>query len=376
MYASHLQEKDVLFESIYLDPNNPRFWDDRPLREVPDAKITDSNIQHRTKAAIDKFGIEELVRNILRNGFLPLDRIVVRPIAGSQDTFVVVEGNRRTRALQILQQRILDSLIDEDGIDDEYLSRLLESIRRITVLVYTGSETHDIAWVLQGVRHISGIRDWGPAQQARLIADRVENHGLSYTQVGQQFGLTPQKAGRLYRSYRALKQMFEDEEFQSKANNEYFSLFEEAIRSKDVKDWLGWDPGTNTFSNLNNLRQFYEWITPDDEGPSHSKNKRRIHDPRHIKKLGFLLAEKEHGLLAKLDQWEIPIEEAYQRASAVPSKYDWKEAIQEAGDLLSRIPQGAIKADAAAYLYEIDKLSELIGDLRKMASALIGDEQI
>ena len=242
MYASHLQEKNIPFQDIFLDPNNPRFWDDRPTREVPDSKIMDESVQQRARNAIDRFGVEELYTNILRNGFLPLDRIVVRPIAEKPGNFVVVEGNRRTRALQKLRQRITENTVDEDGVDDEYLALLLSSTNSLDVLVYDGSDTHDIySWILQGIRHISGIKDWGPAQQARLVADRVDNHGLTFTQAGKQFGITPQKVGRLYRTFKALRQMAQDDEFQARADNRYFSLFEEAIRSKDVRDWLGWN---------------------------------------------------------------------------------------------------------------------------------------
>jgi len=376
MYANELKEQEIEFERIYLDPNNPRFWDDRSVRDVSDAKIMDVKIQERTKLAIRKFGVDDLYLNILRNGFLPLDRIVVRPIDVSPGDFVVVEGNRRTAALQLLRQQIANNLIDQDGIDDTYLQRLKESTDRIKVLVYSGSDKRDIAWLLQGIRHISGIKDWGPAQQARLVADRVDNHGLTFTQAGQQFGISAQKVGKLYRTFKALKQMSSDDEFQSKADNRYFSLFEEAIRSKEVKDWLGWDDKANEFTERSNLQRFYAWISPDEEAPKDRDNDRRIHDPRDIKKLAFLLAEKQHGLMSKVDQWNLSLDQAYERAVAVPSKYHWREAIQEAAELISAIPQGAIKDETEEYLIELDQFATLLTSLRKMASALIAEIQI
>ena len=376
MYASHLKEQNVPFDHIFLDPNNPRFWDDRPTREIPDSKIMDDTVQQRTRAAIDKFGVEELYVNILRNGFLPLDRIVVRPIADKPSNYVVVEGNRRTRALQKLRQRITEDTIDEDGIDDDYLRALYDSVNVLEVLVYDGSEVHDISWMLQGIRHISGIRDWGPAQQARLVADRVDNHGLSFTQAGQQFGISAQKVGRLYRTFKALRQMAKDDEFQARADNRYFSLFEEAIRSKEVRDWLGWEKDSNEFGNIENLHRFYDWISPDDEAPDSVDSNRRIHDPRQIKKLGFIIAEGHHGLLSKLDQWDISIDQAYERASALPNKYDWREAVEEAREIIAGIPQGAYDEEVKAYLEELEKLSMLVERSKKKASALLTEEQI
>jgi hypothetical protein len=370
MYANQLQEKTIAFNNIFLDPNNPRFWDDRPSREYPDTKIMDEAVQQKARSAIDKFGVDELYLNMLQNGFLPLDRIVVRPIKDVADRYVVVEGNRRTRALQKLRKRIEDGIVDEDGIDEDYLSSLYDSTKSIKVLVYDGSDTHDISWILQGIRHISGIKDWGPAQQARLVADRVDNHGLSFTQAGQQFGISPQKVGRLYRTFKALRQMSQDDEFQTRADNRYFSLFEEAIRSKDVRNWLGWDQSTNQFMNGDNLHRFYDWISPDEEAPDTVDNNRRIHDPRQIKRLGYVIAQNEDGLLSKLDQWEITIDQAYDRASAMPNQYDWKEALEEAADIVSRIPQGAIQEDVTGYLEALDALAEVVTQSRKMASAL------
>ena len=82
MYTDKLVEKTIAFDKIFLDPNNPRFWTEKSIRETPDEKIPDSRIQDRAVASISRHGIFELRGSIIRNGFLPLDRIVVRPIAG------------------------------------------------------------------------------------------------------------------------------------------------------------------------------------------------------------------------------------------------------------------------------------------------------
>ena len=59
------------------------------------------------RTAIRGHGVTELQYSILRNGFLPLDRIVVRPISGSNGKYVVVEGTRRLAALRFLRQQIV-----------------------------------------------------------------------------------------------------------------------------------------------------------------------------------------------------------------------------------------------------------------------------
>lgn len=132
-----------------------------------------------------------------------------------------------------------------------------------------------------------------------------------------------------------------------------------------------WDNNNSRFTNEANLRQFYSWISPDNEAPEEVDNNRRIHDHRQIKKLGFLVAEKQHGLMNKLDQWEITIDQAHDRTANVPAKYHWREAIQKAADLIAAVPQGTIEAHAQPYLGEIGKLLDSIERSRKMVKAAI-----
>src|SRR5262245_59733810 len=98
MYNDELEPRTVSLGNLYLDPNNPRFWahrDNKDSREIPESKFTEATTQELTQKRIEEFGVEELYHSILRNGFLSLDRIVVRVIKGGEDCYVAVEGNRR-----------------------------------------------------------------------------------------------------------------------------------------------------------------------------------------------------------------------------------------------------------------------------------------
>lgn len=99
MYVNDLEVISTEIDNIFLDPNNPRFWEDSSSRIVPDSKIMDDKTQLRAFESMQSFGIDDLYANILRNGFLPLDRIVVREIKCEAGKYVVVEGNRRLTAL-------------------------------------------------------------------------------------------------------------------------------------------------------------------------------------------------------------------------------------------------------------------------------------
>ena len=369
MYTDDLQPCEIPTDDIFLDPNNPRFYTEKSTVDIPDSKISNERVQLKASEEISKYGIQELRNSILRNGFLPLDRIVVRPIEDTDSQFVVVEGNRRLAALKSLRSDIEQGIVAEENISEDYLDQLYDSTDQLQVLVYEGEIGHDISWILQGVRHISGIRDWKPAQRARLVVDQIEGQDLSFSEAGKKFGLTAQAVGRYFRSFKALEQMREDEEFKDKALNEYFSLFEDAIRNREVKAWLGWDDEDHCFKNEDSLKQFYSWIVPDEE----NDGARRIHDPKQIKKLGVLVGDKQHqDILNQFDDFDLTIEQAADAAEKAPT-YDWKTAIRKAIAQIGGIPHGAIVDEREAVLGEVAKLEKSIENLKAMADALTSE---
>ncbi|MFT4177407.1 MAG: ParB N-terminal domain-containing protein [Luteolibacter sp.] len=370
MYNDQLEEITVSVTDLYLDPNNPRFWSEqtRSSGDVADLKVPEDIHQTRAMERIKSHGLEELRNSMLRNGFLPLDRIVVRELAGCPGKYIVIEGNRRLAALKALREAIQLGTVSEEGITDEYLDNLFKRTDTIEVLVYRGDETKDIAWILQGIRHIGGIRDWMPAQQGKLVADQIDREGLSLTEAGQRFGLSAQAVGRRYRSYKALEQMRKDSEFQSQAENKYYSLFEEAIRQKEVKKWLGWSDQESRFTEPENLKQFYAWITPDEE---HEDKLRRIHDPRQIQYLGKLLSSKQDSLLDQIDRHEIEIEAAHQKLKDVDFKFDWRTALLKAEELINDIPGSSFAENPEEVIANLDRIMKKIEKLSSMAVAVI-----
>lgn len=365
MYNDELEARSIPLSNLFLDPNNPRFWTEQEVREVPDSKAPEIKVQEKTQKQIEKFGVEELYYSILRNGFLPLDRIVVRPIKGFSDMYVAVEGNRRLAALKKLHRNISDGVINEEGIDQDYLASLLGSIEKIEVLIYKGVNTGDISWLLQGIRHISGIADWKPAQRARLIAQQIEGEDgaakMTFTQAGQKFGLTAKAAGRLYRAYKGLQQMREDDDYGTKAVNEYFSLFEEAYKNSKVREWLGWDDKEYKFENEDHLKQFYGWITPDEDHNS----ERRIDDPKEIQKLATLLEKKREDLIGQVDRYETQIDAAAERATET-SGSDWQKEVERAKDIITGLPIiKIIRSQPEELKTALEDMRDIVADMLK-----------
>ncbi|KLR19274.1 ParB N-terminal domain-containing protein [Enterobacter hormaechei] len=376
MYMDQLVCEKISIDNILLDPNNPRFWTQSNKPLVSESSFADEIKQNKARQEIDQYGIEDLYNSILRNGFLLLDRIVVRPVIGIPDKYVVVEGNRRFRSLTKLRKDIENEEVLAEDIDKAELQKLLNETNEIEVLVYHGDGGNDISWMFQGIRHISGIRAWDPAQRAKLVAEQIDGEGKKLNVVGQQFGLSARATGRLYRTYKILTQMREDEEFGGKARNDYFSLFEETLRNNTMKTWLGWSESDKCFQNINNVHRFYSWISPDED----KDNLRRINDPKQIKHAAYLIENQFYSLLDDFEQHLISIEEAKVRAESEEEKpKDWRKIMASARMLLGDLPQSALYEDSDSFLEELHKMRAIIDQRAKMvelAKQTIEDETL
>lgn len=366
MYNDELEAISVPLEALFLDPKNPRFFTEEEARKIGETKIPDEKEQKRAQEKLEgSFGVEELYFSILRNGFLPLDRIVVRPIEGHPEKYVVVEGNRRLAALKLLHRRINENAIAEEGVSEDYLQKLKESTQEVEVLLYKGSE-QDISWILQGLRHISGIKDWKPAQQGWLVAQQIEQ-GMKFREAGQKFGLGATLVGRLYRAYKGLQQMRNDSEYGPKYRDDYFSLFEEAYKNKKVREWLGWDDLKLEFINSNELEQFYSWITPDEE----NENKRRIHDPKHLRYLSILLEKERQDLIGQIDRYEVEIEVANVRASETVGKYDLEAELKKARNVIESVPIKFFSDHSTELKTKLEELQNTIKNQLRLLDSVV-----
>src|SRR4051812_41060555 len=84
---------DIPLDQIYLDPNNPRFTHE-DWTYVDDRRIANAEVQETARQLlIEKYDVERLRENIEVNGYLPIDRVIVRQFV--KNKYVVLEGNRR-----------------------------------------------------------------------------------------------------------------------------------------------------------------------------------------------------------------------------------------------------------------------------------------
>jgi ParB-like chromosome segregation protein Spo0J len=365
MYEGELTEVTLPIDQIFLDPNNPRFWNESEER-VPPEMVSDDDIQARTASRIRDYNLEPLYHSILRNGFLPIDRIVVRnlPVEQAESSYVVVEGNRRLAALKLLRRKIVNKTVDAEQIDADELQAIVDNTNELNVLLYEGDE-EDVAWTLQGVRHISGVEDWPPAQKGRLVAKRIDEQGMLYSAAGQKFGLSAREVGRLYRGYKALQQMKDDDEYGDKAENTHFTILQEAWKNRSVRDWLEWDSDNNAgFQDRSNLRQFYSWILPD---PDNEYQKRRLKNDTDVRTLAKLLEGDTSDLLGKVDRHELTIEEAKAKFDVRQiTEEDWRGPINDALGQLKNIPAPALAEGSEELGAKLQEVKQLVTKYLRM----------
>jgi hypothetical protein len=272
---------------LLLDPNNPRFAElGQKLDAVPDVRFAEEKVQQQTyeRMKTPRFDVSELRDTIKNLGFLPMDRIVVRRWKGgdsSNPKYVVVEGNRRIAALRWLVEL-------QDSGRETFTSDQLKNFTRLEVLLLDDDAAPENArLILPGLRHVSGIKEWGPYQKARAV-HALRESGMSSQEAAQSIGLSTRAANQLWRSYLALEQMRADEEFGEFAEPSLYSYFEETFKRTNVKDSLGWSDEEKRFTNEDKLKEFYGWMVgePDDSGGS---GEPKLPEAKSVRDLGKII---------------------------------------------------------------------------------------
>ncbi len=298
-----LKRKEIALEQVFLDPNNPRFGLDRHL---PDSRIDEENVQKNARDLIEReIKIDDLKASILRYGFVPTDPVVVRAFA--KDKYVVLEGNRRITTLK--------KLVEAHRKGELHLDKaVLDSMTGFHAFVYEGNNP-DIVWLVQGLRHMSGIKEWPPLQQAAFIAkieDQIrskprEGRGRApgLPTVAKAAGVSTSAASRLLRSHYAFKAARDDDEYGERIEKDKFSIFSEAVfRIDALKTWLGWDESTRKFTNDGNFKKLLSWITPQEDDNEPKIN--RAVDVRDV--LPAIISDQD--LLTRFETGNLDIDEA------------------------------------------------------------------
>lgn len=343
----------VQLEQLLLDPNNPRFAElgDDVSDPIPEGRFADERVQKDTvqKMRSDKFDVAELRDTMKTIGFLPMDKIVVREWKANPEPgnprFVVIEGNRRVTALKWLIE------LHETG-RETFSTEQLENFQNLEVLILDQDAAPDAAvWILPGLRHVSGVKEWGPYQKARAVAI-LRDTGASPQDSAQSLGLSVRAANQLYRSYLALQQMKKDDEFGDHADPRLYSYFEEIFKKADVRDWLGWDDTEKRFNNMGHLREMYTWILgePNEFGELSDP---KLPEAKSIRDLSPIL--NDEAALAEFRSENGSLTRALARYEADHPE-DWQPVVVKAESVLSNLSPDILRGFTPLEIQNLERL--------------------
>ncbi len=356
--ASALTPKSIKLDDLLLDPNNPRFSElGEEINPIPELRFNEEKVQEKTFAKMKDpiFGASELRDTIKTLGFLPMDRIVVRKWKGVTEKYVVIEGNRRVSALKWL-------ISLNDAGKETFSEQQINNFTHLECLVLDDDIAPEMAHlILPGLRHISGIKEWGPYQKAKVVV-ALRNSGMSPQEAAQSLGLHIRPANRAYRCFMALEQMRKSEEYGEFATPKLYTYFDEALNKAPIRTWLGWNDTTNQFEQNERLLEFYSWIVPSED------NELKLPETSNVRDLGKIIEDDNamqifrspHGtLLRALAKYEVDHPE------------EWSPKISAANSALKSLTPNKLRTMEEAALQAIQELSETIQQVLKDRDALI-----
>ena len=247
--------KSVSVKQLLLDPNNFRLDYQITEEEITEDKFIDS--QEETLLKLEDENIEEIRQSILDNGFIEIDRIVVKKSSLSNNNlpyYIVVEGNRRTAALKTIYDEYSKGKTDvSPELEDQF-----EAINVCLINSDDDEKVLTLSASLMGIRHVSGPKKWKGVQAAKLI-NRLKEYGKNFQEIGNLLGIDKDDAERRYEGFLAFCQMKNDPIFGDKCNYNHYALLLEFIPNKNSKRWLRWD-GVK-FNNEVNRKVLYTHLT-------------------------------------------------------------------------------------------------------------------
>lgn len=324
-----LERIQVSPADLLLDPNNPRFLDIAGWSYVDPNQYHNQSRQDqafRLLEAMHPGEIDNLRNSIKSNGFIPSELIVVKPYPHDDTKYIVIEGNRRLTALRGIIENAVDSA-----------DPLIQSISLIEVMLYTptGDDEQDRTneMILQGIRHISGPKEWGAYQKANLVVQLRDGSSQQWSEIASRLGLGPRVTTRYYRAFKALGQMMADEEYRDLAHPTLFSLFDEALNKPAIKEWLTWSETDMKFTNDQRLKTFFGLLVddPNNDRPA------SITNPQDMRKFSSLMASGKQNVIQRFLDGDIKIDQA-QRLVEEPAPVSLTEASSSFLFTLARFP--------------------------------------
>ncbi len=318
--------------------------------------------QKKVRDKMSNWTLDELAISFIENGFWPQEALVV---LDDKDTpLTVLEGNRRLAALQLLLEA-KDGKPYTSKWNEIANSATPERIQKLhAVPCIKVNDRRDVQAYL-GFRHVTGIKQWAPAEKASYITHLIEEEGLSYEEVMRRIGSKTPTVRQHYIAYRLLSQIEEEvEDISLKDVEERFSVMYLSLRSAGTQKFLKIDLSAEPSKQLrpvstsrsSNLANYAAWLFGTKEQPP------LFRDSRQTDRFGKILGSEK--ALAYLERTSIPIFEVAERLAG-SEETEVLRYIEQATDEME-------KALSVAHLYKnSSRIREAVDRFRKGAERLI-----
>ena len=266
----------IPLENILLDPNNFRFKRPDAIFEILEKRFAEESVQAQALRQIREDGVKELKASIRENGFIPVERIVVRRVPsgdGDSPHYVAVEGNRRTAALKLLQAD------HAAGVD--LPETITATFMAVPVLIAEDASDDDLLAIM-GIRHVGGPKEWGGYQSARLVYQLIHESNISPSQTAERLGLSTREVNRRARAFAALEHMRLDDSYGDEVTPEMYPIFHEILSQTKLKEWLAVNDKTSEFENDENKNLLYSWLVDDDDRTAQLTSYRDVRSLRQV----------------------------------------------------------------------------------------------
>jgi hypothetical protein len=291
----HKQIKYASLDELFLDPMNPRLGRSNTGPDIA---------QERILELMSNWTLEELAVSFLESGYWPQEALIVieEELYGDK-RLIVVEGNRRLAALKYLHSAIKGQPASRKWAEIAAAKEAPASLfDRIPYLLI---DTRKEVEAFLGFRHVTGIKEWKPAEKAQYIARLIEE-GMTYEEVMRKIGSKTPTVRQNYISYRLLLQMEEVEDISVERVEEKFSVLYLSLRTAGTQRYLDINIKAAPEGarrpvpdhKLQELANFAIWLFGNDEVPP------LVTDSRLIDDFGKIL-ESEEGV-QYLEQTEKP----------------------------------------------------------------------
>lgn len=297
-------------DDLHLDPRNPRLGRERVAQGLSQDDVLE---------LMKDWTLEELATSFCESGYWPQEALIaVREKMGSKAILVVVEGNRRLAALKMLSRAVSGTLSSgtwKSLVEGTPAKRLKDLSTHIPYILMPDRAS---VKAYLGFRHVTGIKEWRPAEKAQFIADLIDGDKLTYEQVRRRIGSKLPTVRQNYIAYRLLMQM---ESASSKVDTEKveerFSVLYLSLRTEGVRQYLhiklDADPKAAQKpvpdKHLKQLEKFALWLF------GNSKREPLFTDSRKVDDFGRILTSPK--AVEYLERNERPSFEVAKRMSGV-----------------------------------------------------------